>query len=383
MKVCFVSHSSSKGGAERSLIETIDALANRGVECFVLLPNKALLLSELEKRNISYAILPYKWWMSGKGSPLWMRGARIALNLLMIIPVAIKIKQSKCDIVYTNTISISIGALGAKFTRRSHVWHIREFGYEDHNLVFDIGEKLSLWFMKRLPSVYIANSYAVAEKYRQLLPDRRMEVIYQEVNTIDTGEPLPDFIKKQINDEADIKCAIIGGLQIGKGHEDAIRATGKLVSKGIKAKLFIIGDGELKYKKYLYNLVAQYNIEKYVIFLGYIDNSFLVMKSIDIVLVCSRCEAFGRVTVEAMRAGKPVVGTRSGGTIELIQEGFNGFLYTPEDHEELAEKIMYLCKHPEIAKQMGENGQKWAALQFTEERYGEKLLAVLKQLASQ
>ncbi len=383
MRVCFISHSSSKSGAERSLLETIDTLKMRDIECFVFLPNKGALISELGKRNIPYIIIPYKWWMGSKGLPLWMRGARIIINIFMIIPLVIKMAKFQCDIVYTNTIVTPVGLLGAKLIGKPHIWHIREFGYEDHNLVFDMGTTFSIWFMKRLPSVYIANSYAVAKKYRQLLPDRRMEVIYQEVNTMDTGEPLPDFIRKQINDEVDIKCAIVGGLQMGKGHEDAIRATGKLVSEGVKARLFIIGDGDLKYKKYLYNLVAQYNIENYVLFLGYIDNSFLVMKSIDIVLVCSRCEAFGRVTVEAMRAGKPVVGTRSGGTIELIQEGFNGFLYTPGDYEELAEKIMYLYDNPGLAKQMGEKGQKWAAEQFTEERYGEKLLAILKQLANQ
>jgi glycosyltransferase involved in cell wall biosynthesis len=71
---------------------------------------------------------------------------------------------------------------------------------------------------------------------------------------------------------------------------------------------------------------------------------------------------------------------RSGGTTELIREGFNGLLYTPGNYKELAEKILHLHRHPDLAKKMGDNGQRWAAEYFTEERYGEEVLTILKQI---
>ena len=118
----------------------------------------------------------------------------------------------------------------------------------------------------------------------------------------------------------------------------------------------------------------------HVTFMGHVPNGIQVMQSVDIVLMCSRMEAFGRVTVEAMLAGKPVIGARSGGTTELIHENFNGLLYTPGNYLELAEKILYLYRHPHLAKEMGLNGQKWTTAYFTEERYGGEVLAILEEI---
>jgi glycosyltransferase involved in cell wall biosynthesis len=96
--------------------------------------------------------------------------------------------------------------------------------------------------------------------------------------------------------------------------------------------------------------------------------------------MCSRKEAFGRVTVEGMKAGKPVIGANSGGTKELIKDRYNGFLYTFGDYHELAEKVKYLCQHPDEARQMGENGKQWALEKFNIEHYTEEVLTVLRRL---
>ena len=128
------------------------------------------------------------------------------------------------------------------------------------------------------------------------------------------------------------------------------------------------------------SLVTQGELEDYVTILGYMDDPQPLMERCDLVLMCSRNEAFGLVTLEAMQVGKPVIGTRSGGTLELIKDGFNGLLYTPGDIEELSEKIIYLYDHPEIAQQMGKNGQKLASEKFNPDRYVEEILSIIKHL---
>ncbi len=377
MKVCFISHSSGKAGAERSLIETLDALKEQGVESCVLLPQHGVLGSELSKRNIPFYVIPYKWWMSGKNSPLWKRLGRTILNLFTTVPIAKKIKQWQCDIVYTNTITVCAGALAAALIRRPHIWHIREFGYEDHGLVFDLGQKFSLWLMDKLTSIFIVNSNAVAQKYKQYIIPSKLKVIYQSVN-------VPQHILTQkatlpAQASPGISCAIVGNLQEGKKQEDAIRAFSELVHMGIRAELSIIGRGDREYRKYLHGLVSKNKLDEHVKFVGYVENPFPFMESTDVMLICSRCEVFGRVTVEAMKLGKPVVGARSGGTTELIRDGFNGLLYTPGDYKELAGKIRYLYEHPDVARQMGENGLRWATEQFSQEHYGKEILTTLEQ----
>lgn len=375
MKVCFISHSSAKGGAERALLELLEALKENGVECCVLLPSDGPLVNELKKLEVDFCTLPYKWWM-GVNSPLWKRMGRAIINLAVTILVAMRIKRWKCDIVYTNTITVCIGTFAAPLLRIPHVWHIHEFGYEDHRLVFDLGEKLSLWLMNWLSSIFIANSNAVAQKYQHYIDPSKLRVIYQSVSVPKdiSAERVP------MAPNTGIRCIIIGSLQEGKRQEEAILAIGELVHVGINAELFIVGDGNPKYRDYLQKLVSENELDRYVKFIGYVENPFPFVKSADVVLMCSRNEAFGRVTVEAMKIGKPVIGARSGGTTELIREGFNGFLYTPGDYKELAAKIKYLYEHPDVVRDMGKNGLQWTKERFTQERYGEEVLTILQQL---
>ena len=75
MKVCFVSHTSRTGGAERSLLETIRALLARDVECVALLPGNGALADALDRIGVEYRVLPYKWWTGrARGRSIQDRG---------------------------------------------------------------------------------------------------------------------------------------------------------------------------------------------------------------------------------------------------------------------------------------------------------------------
>ncbi len=375
MKVCFISHSAAKGGAEKSLLELVGVLKERGIESYVVLPAHGPLAEELTKRGINFHILSYKWWM-GKDSPMWKRIGRVILNLVTVIPLALRIKRWDCDVVCTNTVTVVVGAFAARFLGLPHLWYIREFGYEDHGLVFDLGSEISLWLIDRLSTICVVNSNAVAEKYQEYIDPSKLRVVYQSVS-------VPQHIlaeKDPIERNADIKCAIVGTLQEGKNQEEAILAVGELVHAGINAELFIVGDGNPKYRDYLQKLVLENELDRHFKFIGYAENPFPFVKAADVVLMCSRNEAFGRVTVEAMKMGKPVIGARSGGTAELIRDGFNGFLYTPGDYKELAHKVKYLYEHPDAVRDMGYNGLQWATERFNQERYGEEMLTILQEL---
>lgn len=380
MRVCFVSHTSGRLGAERALLEMLEALARRGVDCYVIVPRQGPLVEKLKDREIPFAIIPYRWWM-GRGSPLWKRIGRIALSLAMAIPIAARIRGWRCDIVYTNTITVCVGALAARILGLAHVWHVHEFGYEDHRLSFDLGRGFSLWLMNQLSSAWIANSFAVASTYQEHLSGPTMKVVYFSVAT-----PRSDASEKRAprsTTDGGMRCAIVGSLHKEKRQEDAIKAIDLLVQSGIGAQLVIVGDGDHEYQVYLESLVAERGLSENVSFMGFVEDPMPFMRRSAVVLMCSIHEAFGRVTVEAMRAGRPVVGARSGGTVELIREGFNGLLYTPGDYEELADKIRYLSEHPEVAERLGRNGQEWAEGRFSHERLGEELLAVLAPLAGE
>lgn len=380
MKVCFISHTSQMGGAERALLELIGAIKKRGVKCYVILPRKGPIINELKRLNVKFDIIPWRLWM-GKPFPLWQRLGKTLANLIMLssILIARKIRKWHCDLVYTNSITVCVGAFAAKMLRLPHIWHIHEVGFGKHGMEFYFGTQLSLWVVNTFSNICIVNSKYVERKYKPYITPSKFNIIYQSVTAhnfnIENILPIENAKEK-------FRCVIVGHLHEAKGQKEAIRSIAELRDTGIVTELIIVGDGDPIYRMHLHELVAEMKLEDRVKFAGYAENPLPVMQNSDVVLMCSRYEAFGRVTVEAMKVGKPVIGARSGGTMELIQDGINGFLYKPGDYKNLAEKIKYFHKDSQLAEQMGLNGYRWASKRFTQDRYGEEVLSILNQVVN-
>ena len=382
MKVCFVSHSSDKMGAERTLLELIDALNLHSVECYAILPSKGILLEALKRRCRGWSVIPFDWWMGPSGGNAKVRPT-IYHHLDRSVRIAEQIRVWECALVYTNTITICVGALAARLLGLTHVWHIQEYGPEHHGITFDLGEDFSLWLLDQFSSACIANSHAVGQKYQPLLGPGKLRVIYGAV-TVSPKSLVEEPFNPLSNDADTIRCVMVGAIQEGKRQDEAIQAIAELARAGKRVELTIVGpSSDLRYRGYLRALIAEHRLKEAVKFTGYVENPLSIVQSADVALICSRYEAFGRVTVEAMRAGKPVIGARSGGTPELIQDGFNGLLYTPGDHRELAEKISYLHKNAQLARTMGQNGLQWANEHFSEKRFGDEVFRLLNELLSQ
>jgi glycosyltransferase involved in cell wall biosynthesis len=135
-------------------------------------------------------------------------------------------------------------------------------------------------------------------------------------------------------------------------------------------ELLIVGDpGSQGYLRALRRMAGESGAGDRIRFLGHSEDVFAILRQSDAALMCSRCEAFGRVTVEGMLAGKPVIGARSGGTPEIVRDETDGLLYEPCNPPDLARKIRFLCEHPEAAARMGASGR---------ERYGDRMAAILQ-----
>lgn len=379
MKVCFVSHTSGKGGAEWALVELLEALADRDVERHVVVPRAGPLLNEMDRLGVPHAIVAYPWWVAGQQSVLG-RARRAVGTMRAARRLARMVRNQHIDVVYSNTIAIGAGALGAWLAGRPHVWHIHEFGYEDHGLYFDIGERLGPRMIGRLSQACVVNSQAVKAKYAQFIPADKLHVVYYSVDA-DGDRWTTESVQSGSARDRKLHCVLVGSLAPGKGQMDAIRAVYQLAEQGIDVELDLVGPEVGDYAQRLAEAVAATHLQDRVHFVGYVDDPSPYFAAADVVLMCSPSEAFGRVTVEAMRAGKPVVGARGGGTIELVRDGFNGLLYEPGDDAQLAEKIALLNDDRGSARAMGARGREWASRQFTPERYAAGVLTVLENAA--
>jgi glycosyltransferase involved in cell wall biosynthesis len=100
----------------------------------------------------------------------------------------------------------------------------------------------------------------------------------------------------------------------------------------------------------------------------------------DMYVSSSAHESFGKVVVEAMSCGLPVVATATTGSKEIIKDGETGFLVPVGDSEMLARKILYLLNNPETAKQMGQKARQMAYERFDNEKITKEIVGFWKEL---
>lgn len=171
----------------------------------------------------------------------------------------------------------------------------------------------------------------------------------------------------------------VGRLEKIKGCYVLIRAFKRVVDKIPGAILYIVGDG--KEENNLRDFVNSLGLNKNVLFLGrktedelkdfYPSVQFLIVPSIWL-------ETPALVTYEALASGRPVIASNIGDFPELIKDGENGFLFKPNDPEDLANKIIYLLKNPKEVNRLAKNALKTIKRYSTEE-HNKKLIKVYKE----
>ncbi len=355
------------------LLETIEVLQESGVQCYAVLPARGPLLAELENLHVPALVTSYALWVSPEAIPL-SRRARALLNMAAkSLLIAWQAQRWGCDILYSNTATVCVGAFAAALLGRPHVWHVHEFG-PPMGLKFIFGERWSQRIMRRLSSLVIAPSQAVANELSAWLQGTPLEVVYCSLHRALRND------RSVTTGNGRYRCVITGAIAENKGQKDAVLALLELRQRQVDAELVVIGERDGNYGHRLEQLVARNHLRYRVRFLGRLDDPMPQVRAADVILVCSRAEGFGRVTAEAMLAGKPVIGADNTATAELIQDDLNGLLYRTGDPQDLARMIDYLYRHPEIAVRLGQGGQAWARRMFTRDRFRDELLPLLAEL---
>ena len=356
------------------LLRMVDGLRERGVECSVLLPADGFLKEQFARRRVAHAVFPYRWWAQRNRSLL---GRAKDLATVRVLPRVLRqLRDWDVDLILTNTSVIPVGALAALALRKPHIWYVHEFGRADHGLSYYLGSAITCKLIARLSKLVIVNSKAVGEFYSRYISSQRIRTIYYCVE----APPVEGMRPESRNNFRRPRLVLLGSYQPGKGQMTAIQALKELADQHVEAELVFAGlVGDRAYFDALKRTASECRLDKVISFEDYRADAGSIMADADIILMCSRSEAFGLVTVEAMKMGKPVIGARAGATPELVQDRFNGLLYEPENPADLAAKIRYLLENPAAAKRMGENGQRWADIKFSAKPYIDAIMQVLKE----
>ncbi|MDY0093439.1 MAG: glycosyltransferase family 4 protein [Candidatus Vecturithrix sp.] len=144
-----------------------------------------------------------------------------------------------------------------------------------------------------------------------------------------------------------------------KAPLDFIRVMNIVVKRHPHVHAVMVGDGVLRPQ--IEALIAEYHLEESITLTGWRTDIPALLPLCDMLVLTSYWEGLPRVCPQAMAAGLPIVATNVDGIPEAVQDGSNGFLLQPGDIQGLADKIVYLLAHPDIAQQMGNNGHERVA----------------------
>lgn len=371
-KIFFISNYSDLYGANKVLLTILSHFQNHGYQVFVLLPSKGAMSNELDKLNISYQIIPYfssflyiKFSLKYLAYPLL-----IILDLFAFFRILKCVNDFKPDIIYSNTSAENFGTLVSKILNVKHVYHIHEFMSLDHGAFFIGGCKLKKRFIDRSDGViFVSRSVA---NYVNL-----GETLNGDKTVIYNGIEVPNLSINEKELSAKIEFGIVGIFTPGKGQHLAIEYFKDVLEEYPHAILHIYGDKNGTYKNHLYKLVEDLDLTNKIFFHGFVRDINQIYNQIDVLLMFSKSEGFGLVTVEAMLRGVLVIGLDNAGTSELIENEVTGYLFKNKQAflksiSKLADKDSY--------NSIRQNAQNIAISRFNDKVYGNKIEDFVKSI---
>lgn len=320
------------GGAERSLLALCVALHERGDVVQLVMPADGPLAQHAEDLGIAVRCIWYRRWVAYDVS-LARRVGRFAQTIAGGMALAWALRGQRTVIV-SNSGAVGAGAVAAWLTHQDHVWLVREFLNADNGCYSVLGERRLARFIARMSGAVAANSGAIQEW---------LAAHGCEARVIPNIIPTPEVNPIPTVKDAPLRIGMLGSLSPHKGHEDALRALETVRHRGIDAELTIAGSGPPGRRRELEALATQLGVSDSVSFIGETASPSALVERVDVGLVCSVREALGRVTVEFLKAGRPIIGTNAGETPRLIEEGRTGYVYSPGDTDALADIITALA----------------------------------------
>jgi glycosyltransferase involved in cell wall biosynthesis len=274
------------------------------------------------------------------------------------------IRKEHIDLILTNSIkSDYYGSLAAAIARRPVLWYLHDYvdnhyfpGWARLGLVF-----FANFFAKKI----LCNSNATCMAIERLGGDRKKLVtVYPP--SIDRVETI---LRPDIRRELDLSpktrlVTMVGRITAPKGQLEFVRAAEMVIQSKNNVVFLLVGESVFgayddNYARQVEDAIQQLPQPQRVYLLGARQDSLGIIAESDVIVFHSLWpEGFGLAVAEAMELGRPVVSTRVGGTVELIEDGVTGLSVEPADIVGMSRAICELLDDPEKANILAKAGQK-------------------------
>jgi glycosyltransferase involved in cell wall biosynthesis len=383
MKVLYVNHTSEISGGERSLLSLLGALPD-SVEPLLAAP--AGQLQEAVKA-LGIPVIP----ITGTSGSLRLHPLHTPRALAEMGQAAIQVRRaaqrSGATVVHANSIRAGIILALARPRGVAAIVHVRD--------CLPPGRLTSatMRLIAARATAIVANSRYTARSVEAAAPAARVEVIH---NPVDLERWDPERLDRG-GARARLGAAGARGLLLGvvaqltpwKGQDTAIEALRLLCEQGRDAHLLLVGSAKFvaratrfdneRYLARLHELVARAGLEERVSWLGEREDVPELVRALDVLLLPSWEEPFGRALIEAMALGVPVIATDVGGPPEILSDGREGYLLAPREPLAWAQAVGRLADDPDRAAAMGEAGRRRVREHFTVAGHLASVLALYRR----
>jgi glycosyltransferase involved in cell wall biosynthesis len=340
-RVLFLDHVAVLGGAELSLL---DIAAAWGPTATAVLLEDGPFRARLDAAGVHTQVIE-----TGSAVRAVRRDApapflATSLEVLRVARQVARLARNH-DLIYANSQkAMVIGALAGVFARRPVLWHLRDIL---HNADFNPRNvRVAVILANRVAARVVTNSRATAEAFRMVGGNAaKTRVVHNGIAPAPFCAVTPEDIatgRAELRLPTATVVGVFGRLAPWKGQHVLLEAMPQL--PGVHALL--VGSalfGEKSYVEHLHKLTRDLDVADRVHFLGFRSDIPRLMGLTDAVVHTSISpEPFGRVIVEGMLAARPVVATRAGGALEIVEDGVTGQLVTPGDARELAAAIRHV-----------------------------------------
>lgn len=342
------------GGVETGTIDLARYLVKKGHKA-VVISGGGRLVRELDKIGSRHYTLPV--------------GKKSLFNLIkMVRAVADIIRNEDIDIVHVRSRVPALAAFAAcRITRRIFLTTAHGY-YKKHFLSTVMGWGRFVIVPSNIIAKHMTDDFGVPHERIRFIP-RGVDL-----SRFKFRDPKMHFSRA-------FTIGMVSRITPLKGHAHFIKAVSLLYRKIPNLKVMIAGSAQKeKYMDELDLLVRRLGLSRTIEFIGAREDVASVMSSLDcLVSATVTPEAFGRVIVEAQAAGVPVVSTRVGGVVDIIEDGKTGLFCNVEDPHEMADKIFKLYQDKALWTDLAVEGRKRAERDFNLESMMTRTLAVYEE----